>query len=138
MPKDCQISWRLNVNIAAVEQQDNSQCILDVSFLRHTLSHVWVSTSKMMSQGRCVWLGILTKCGLLGGLQEQGGWATALDVWGKGGMLKYFSTPPEGEIFTKHKHSAESSSSAALPVCISTGMYFWKYILQLLNCIYYY
>ncbi len=137
MPKDCQISWRLHVNVAAEEQQDTSQHILDVSFLRHTLPHVWVSTSKMMSQGRCVWLGIPTKYGLLGGLKNR---VVEPQLWmfgGRAGALKYFSTPPEGEIFTKPKHSAESSSSAALPVCISTGMYFGKYILQLLNCIYY-
>lgn len=40
--------------------------------------------------------------------------------------------------YSQNKHSAECSSSAALPVCISTGMYFEKYILQLLNFIFYY
>ncbi len=89
MPKDCQISWRLHVNVAAEEQQDTSQHILDVSFLRHTLPHVWVSTSKMMSQGRCVWLGIPTKYGLLGAFKNR---VVEPQLWMFGGRAARWST----------------------------------------------
>lgn len=141
MPKDCQTSWRLHVSATAVEQWDTSQhYIVNVSFLRHTLSHIWVSTSKMMSQFRCVWLGRLTKMCTAGGPSRTGWLSHCFGCLGEGqhAAVLLYAARGRWNIHKTQTRSAECSSSAALPVCISTGMYFEKYILQLLNCIYYY